>query len=259
MKIYRFIIEPFWKWLTRTNVKPQPNFLQHIDVDTLNEKVRKSAEEGAFKEINDYYTSWNSPYRKKIQEKLEAVELRGNLELPDIIGIINDSLVKEIDAIANEAVAKTFVPLVKRFLIRAEAEVNFSEILKEFVESTCGEEYDDYSIDIAESKYDWLNINLSCTYEGKTKSCEIVLHKDRDAEKENIKRYRLLSLPYNKEGLSKNMKLSVDGITLEMPFTTDVLKDSFVSYIARLVIAKSRITMDIEDFDKSLFKKECHC
>ena len=50
------------------------------------------------------------------------------------------------------------------------------------------------------------------------------------------------------------------GVTLEMPFTAKVLEDSFVSYIAKLIIAKTQITFDVSDFNEDMFPEdECHC
>jgi hypothetical protein len=55
------------------------------------------------------------------------------------------------------------------------------------------------------------------------------------------------------------MKIKVEGAELEMPFTPDVLRDDFISFMARLVISKSVITMDTTDFDDNLFPERCHC
>ena len=60
----------------------------------------------------------------------------------------------------------------------------------------------------------------------------------------------------------QTMKLSVEnGVTLELPFTKDILKDEFMSYIARLVMSGSLIILDVEDFDDWMFPEDdgCHC
>ena len=50
------------------------------------------------------------------------------------------------------------------------------------------------------------------------------------------------------------MKLSIEnGVTLELPFTKDILKDNFTSYIARLVMSGSLIIMDVEYFEDWMF------
>lgn len=53
----------------------------------------------------------------------------------------------------------------------------------------------------------------------------------------------------------------MDGVTLEMPFTRDVLADDFTAYIARLVIGNCLITMDCTDFRDEMFPEdeECRC
>jgi hypothetical protein len=62
--------------------------------------------------------------------------------------------------------------------------------------------------------------------------------------------------------ITKKMKISLDGgATLELPFTPGILEDNFLSYIAKLIIANSRITFDVKDFNEDMFpeNEECHC
>ena len=74
----------------------------------------------------------------------------------------------------------------------------------------------------------------------------------------------IMSLPsdFKRKGIQETMKLSLnDGVTLEMPFTSDVLHDGFMSYLARLVMAESKITIDVKEFNEDLFpeRENCHC
>lgn len=232
-----------------------------IDMTVIQEKANEYALKGAVETIKDFYSGYNSPYRKAIEESLTGRSLGFNFDLPDIVAAINDNLSKEVDSIANTAIAQTFIPLVQKFLTREEKEIKFSDILKEFVDEHSLNNYNDCSCEVLENeRHGWLSVSIV----GENKSYDLTLHKDYQSEKDGIKKYCFLSLPY-RDGInnsygSKSMKLSLnDGATLEMPFTRDVLSDRFTSYIARLIMSKSLITMDTDSFHEDMFPERCHC
>lgn len=230
-----------------------------LNMETLQEKATQYAMQGALESIKDYYTGWTSPFRKAIDEELKSKSIGTGLDLPDIIGLINTSLSNEIDVIANSAVAETFVPLVKRFLTREKDEMMFSEVLKEVIRYSNEKEYENCSMEINErpSPYDWLELQINM---GEVKY-DITLHLDYNTKKEAIKKYCVLSLPRrNEEIKNRVMKITDNNVTLELPFIPDVLKNPIVSFFARMIIAKTKITMDCKDFDESMFPEdECHC
>lgn len=229
-----------------------------IDPEVLQEKVNQAAMKGALSTIEDFYTGYNSPFKKAIKEDLESKEIRHSFELPDIIATINDTLTTEIDRIANTAISKSFVPLVQRFLTRTEVEIKFSDILKEFIESNYGSDREYFEVSIKRhEKYSWLDVNLS----SEDRTYRLTLHTDYKSEKEGNIKYIFLGLPYTDNGRIQTMKLSVEnGVTLELPFTRDIIKDEFMSYIARLVMSGSLITMDVEDFEDWMFPEDgCSC
>jgi hypothetical protein len=90
-----------------------------IDFNVLQQKANEAAMNGAIKTIEEFYTKWDSPYRKMVQEALNKTTIGegiGGLELPDVVSLINNSLSKEIDHIANTALAKTWLPPCSRVL-----------------------------------------------------------------------------------------------------------------------------------------------
>lgn len=229
-----------------------------IDTETLKEKANEYAMKGAIKTIEEFYTSYNSPYRKAVEEELKKQEIGTGIELPDVIGLINQSLSIQIDQIANAAVANTFVPLVNKFLTREKSEVMFSEILRQFIDLFGYEDVEPYQFEIEieeDPQHGWLSITLSC----EKRKYEFTLHKNHNKNPNEKKTYVALSLPRGKDGHSK-MKIKIEGAELEMPFTPDVLRDNFTSYIARLILSRSIITMDVTEFNDDLFpERECHC
>lgn len=220
-----------------------PVILPELNIAELQLKANEYAMKGALDSIKEFYSGYNSPYKKKIEESLMNKEAGGLcFELPDIIAVLNDSLKKEIDEIANTAIAKTFVPLVKRILMREEPKIEFSTILKRIIELKQAKSYE-CSVEVEKHEYGWLEIKLDC----KGKKYELVLHK----QEEGI--YQFMSLPYTKTLHKETMRISLDGATLEMPFITDVLKDDITSYIARLVLSRTFIEMDCNEFDEYWF------
>jgi len=231
-----------------------------LDAAVLQEKATEYAMKGAVETIKEFYTGYNSPWKKQIEASLSKTETSVHLDLPDILALINESLTAEITKIANTAVSKTFVPLVNKFLSREEKEIKFSDILKEFIKAYDTDEPDDFYIDINKrEQYGWLDITLQSA----DSSYSFTLHEDYNSKKEEKEKYWLGSIP-EKDSKEKRyqttMKLRIEGGELEMPFVRDVLSDDFQSYMARLVIGQSLITMDCRDFNEDWFENDnCHC
>jgi len=241
------------------NNKNMDNLNVTVDSNILQEKAKEFAMKGALKAIEDYYTGYDSPFKKLIIEQLSQNSIDAHsLSLPDIIALINEHLTIEIDAIANTAVAKTFIPLVTRFLTRQEKAADFSDILKEFIETAgySDKEPDDFNVCIEENeKWEWLTIEVSDL----KRSYTFTLHMDSESKKAGHKKYKLLSMPHTEKTEVGKMKLQIDNASLELPFTRDILKDQFVSYLAGFVISDTIITMDTRDFDEEMFPDRCHC
>lgn len=241
-----------------------------IDNELLQKKANEFAQKGAEECIKEFYTGYNSPYKKAIEENLKNKGLDSSFSIPDIIGVLNDKFSQEIDQIANQAIAKSFIPLVKDFLIREDSEMKFSNILKKFIEETNFEyndlDADDYTVEKVE-EYD-RSSSLRSTFfsyqisNGKT-GYELRFYRKNETFIE------IMSLPYRMDENNKysrsyesnqKMKISLDGgATLELPFTKGILEDRFISFIARLVIGNNNIIFDVEDFDEDMFPKDDHC
>jgi len=229
-----------------------------LDLAVLQEKANAFAMQGATESLKEFYLGWNGAYRKAIDEDLKNKGLAANLDLPDIVGILNETLSNTVDGIVSEAIAKSFIPQVKRFFTREEPEILFSDFLKQFIQYQSEKEPYNFECSVDRNvSYGWLNIKISC----EDKQYELTLHEQWETrKKEGIeKKYNALSLPYESK-TKQNMVLSFDGAKLELPFTRDILKDDFLSYVARLIMCKSNITMDVTEFDDDMFSRdECHC
>lgn len=235
------------------------NITAVLDLKAIQEKANEYAMKGAIESIKEYYSGYNSPFRKKIDEELKNQSTGPFIKLPDIIAVLNESLSKEVDEIANAAIAKTFVPMIKRFLTRENAEMSFSEFLREFIELTDSKSIDDVSVDVTrEAKYSWITIEIRSS----ENDYRLTLHQDHESKKEGKEKYHVLSLPENysvKMNKQPVMKMSIGDATLEIPFTRDILRDNFTAFIARLVLSDTKITMDRDDFSEDMFPEQCHC
>ena len=149
-----------------------------LDMEKIQEKANEYALEGALKCIKEFYTGYNSPFKKAIEGHLEKSSPSFCFTIPEVMGVINESLSSQIDIIANEAIAKSYVPLVRKFLTRGEEVIRVSNIVDRFKKQ---HEYDDEPIEVEMSKderYGWYNMKLECGDE----ECSITLHEDSKNE-----------------------------------------------------------------------------
>lgn len=238
-----------------------------LDLAVLQQKANDAAMKGAQAALDEFYNSYNSPYKKAIEENLKSKAVDNNFDIPDIIAVINEKLSEEVDLIANMAVSKTFIPLVKKFLTRENAEIKFSEILEKFVEHSDFDEDEDDQYDyVVEQKDRYANSpTLHSTFYTYTISNSKMGYELHFYDNKGV--ITLTSIPSVKDEngryWSKNinskrtMKITLDeGATLELPFTAGVLEDEFLSFCARLVIGNNKIVFDSKEFEDYMFTKE---
>ena len=245
------------------------HILPVINTEELQKKANEYAQKGAEECLKEFYTGYNSPYKKAIEENLQGKGVDYAFDLPDIVGVLNDKFSAEIDEIANTAVAKSFVPLLKRFLVREDPNVKFSDILKVFIKESRYEYNDDLDV----SDYELEKIED----DSRSYSTSFFQYKLTNGKigyelrffKKDENTIQIMSLPYMMDDSKRytrsydsnqKMKISLDGgATLELPFTKGILEDEFTSFIARLVIGNNNIVFDVEDFDEDMFPQDDHC
>lgn len=251
------------------------NIIPVINTELLQQKANEYAMKGAEDALKEFYTSYNSPYKKAIEDNLQNKGVDNTFDIPDIIGVLNDKFSQQVDEIANSAIAKTFIPMVKKFLTRENDEIKFSEILEAFIKRTDFEyndlDYDDYTVEkITEYDDSPILINTFFSYQISNGELgyELKFYRNKRKDSEEV---TITSLPYLLDNSGKynsryetqqKMKISLDGgATLELPFTKGVLDDDFTSFIARLVIGNNKIIFDTHEFDEDMFPQNdsCHC
>lgn len=231
-----------------------------IDTDALQQKANEYAQKGAEEVLKEFYTGYESPYKEAIDANLKNKGLNDfPFGLPDIVGILNEKIIEEFDGLANSAIAQTLIPYAKSLLTRQEENVKFSDILTKFIEKEFDKEDDDpedFTCEVnKDSRHDWLNITLSSPSD----SYELTFHTHK--KEDEIQKYQILSLPREgKDSYRKEMKITVGDVKIEIPITTGLLKNDFTAFLASILISKSKITMDVTDFDEDMFPRDhCHC
>jgi hypothetical protein len=235
------------------------NILPVLNVEQLQQKANEFAQKGAEECIKEFYTGYNSAYKKSIEENLKGKTISDwPLGLPDIVGVLNEKIIAEFDDIANTAIAQTLIPYAKELLNRTKDVVPFSEILAKFIESEYDKEDDDsedFICEVSKSNHGWLNVVLS----NSELSLDLTLHTKKEAYENPT--YQILSLPRdNSKNYGRNMVVKVGDVSIEMPITTGLLKNKFTAFVASMLISRSEIIMDVTDFDEDMFPKDhCHC
>jgi hypothetical protein len=241
-----------------------------LNLDKIQDKVNESAKKAADSVIEEFYTSYNSPYKKALKEHLEQQKGNIHFELPSILEIINKAIQEEINLLANKAIATTYLPMVSDILISTKKEINFSEILKAYVEMINEKEddveIDDFFVEVKQDKeFDWLNIVINYS---SSEEFTFTLHRKRhkDKEHENNPLYNLLS-PYHDKGvyksttgIKKEMEISKDNFSVKIPYENFHYYDNFRKLLVKLLINKTDIKIDSQDFDEDWIERdECRC
>ena len=124
-------------------------------IELPEEKIQQLAEkyamEGAEKAIREYYTGYNSPYMKMMEEHLKAIAPNPRFDLPDLTAAINKALSDRIMDMANEVVAKTYVKLFNRIFTPNEYnQVTATMLFQQFGDYIKDREGDDFDSDALE-------------------------------------------------------------------------------------------------------------
>lgn len=228
-----------------------------IDMAKIMEAANEYAMQGAKAALKDYYTGYNSPYIKAIREHLENEVPSFNLDLTGIMASLNEALVTIIDQVVNEAVAKSYIPLVRQLLTRSQQQVKVSDIVSKFIDTyqyLTEWDRDNYmAILHKDENYGWYKLLLSS--EEDAVKFNITLHQISVEDK----RYCVLDIPCDEElgdraGRIKYTFTCDDGreVKMDMPYGYGILKNDFIRYIANLVTFQVPVVIDSFDLDEIL-------
>lgn len=238
-----------------------------LDKELLEKTASELAHKAAVDVLKDFYTGYNSPFKKQLEEDFKSKVTSFHFQLPDIIATLNEKIAVEVDKIANTAIARTYLPLATKMLTKVEPEIKLSEFLTDFIKTTSYEYDHDLDTDDFEfsTELKWPDSNVLKDYYLATiyfpkKTYEFSVKVKQDQE--NRKYMVIQDLPYKNDSSHQQMELSLaNGSSLKMPFTKDVLRDPFIVELARYIMADAKIIFDVDGFSEEMFpdRNNCHC
>ena len=235
------------------------NLKVELDFAVIQQKANEAATRAYLEEVNNYYTGYNSPFRKAIEKDLSRQGFNVHIKLPDVMAIINDSLNQHVTEIANIAIANSFIPLVNDMFAGIDKKtIKFSEIVEKFKEIAKEEDEDicEIYVQVEESKHKWLDVKMDVEKKyNRDAKYQFTLHRNMGSKGEYIEGYKLLSFPYDRENIyNPKMIVHAENCKIEMPFCREILKDAFIRFLGGLLLGQLIIEMD--DFDCGINQEE---
>lgn len=194
-----------------------------IDQELLNKKATEFAEKAMIAELESYYSSYSSPFRKKIKEALDAKEISVHFDLPDVLSHINKVIEAEHSSIVDSFLKLTVVDDVRNSLRLQPKEISFSDFLQGVMESDYNfqEDYlDEYSVEVEDKTDRTQKITISY----KNKDIEITVQTFDDG-----KSYKFCREPYYKKEnyVLRRIESYLLSLALSGTYITSFNVDSF--------------------------------
>ena len=230
-----------------------------FDEKRLQEMAQQYAMQGAEKAIKDFYTGYDSPFMNAIQRELkEKMETNLFFELSQMTAAINQALNDKVSEMANTVVANTFLPMLNRMFSQERKTVVTTQDLYEHFGDAMKEDLDDdfdperMELEIKKSPGTYSDHQyLYFRYDGDTKyELSLMSNSDPKTDEHGNTFYMITSLPgcsqYRMDNYPRERQMRIrlkEGVTLEMPFTPDVLRDEFMRYVAGLLLTNTLVTV----------------
>ena len=175
-----------------------------------------------------------------------------DFDLPDLTAAINKALADKITDLANQVVAKTYIPLFNSFLTPCkENVVSTQSLFQEFGDYVKDRDEDDFDSEDLEFEVKHGSYGLSSLlfkYRGDVEFDLSIWESGRNEKGDQL--YIISRLPGTSQwdhlnNKARMMKLTLaDGATAEVPIMDDVLSNDFMAYCAKLLICKTKIEID---------------
>lgn len=217
----------------------------NLDPEKLKEIGVNAMYKAAEDTIKSYYNDYDSPFKKLIREQLKAHRANIHLEMPGILGLLNDRLNAFADQVANESFSKLFIPEVSDFLLNAPTVTKISELVALYAKENYIEPHQVNFSAEKHPRHGWISLKIGY----KKEAYNLTLHYN-DLIKKEASGYVFLSLPYDRNRHESKMVLRVgENASLELPYRTDVLRDRFTNEIAKMVLARTLVELDFENLE----------
>lgn len=233
------------------------------------EAIQKVANEAATKavieEVNNFYTGYNSPYRKQVKEWLAQNAPSLMLELPEFGELVQQSLKAEIDKIVKTISIENYARAIREDLSHQNLNEDGTLNITELCEAACDyAELDDH-YDDGDDSVD-MEITDDNTY-GRKKRVTIKIVRDGDEKEFNFSLYphdnkqeeqwQIIGMPYatREDGLyyDKVRVHTPDKLTIELPGYCGVSDNKLLMAIARCVMFRTPIRINKSWFSRSRY------
>ncbi len=228
-----------------------------LDENKIQEMAEKYAIQGAEQAIKNFYTGYDSQFKKKVEKELaDKVQTNFFFQLPLLTAAINQAINDKVTEMANTMVANTFLPMLNRMFTQERKTVVTTQDLYEHFGDVMREDLDDeFNCDLMEldikcdTTSDYTFRDLSFRYDGNEKFRLSLMQSSRkETDEYGNALYMITALPgcsqyhadyYPRE---RQMRLRLkNDVTLEMPFVPDVLRDEFMCYVASLLLNNTKV------------------
>lgn len=216
-----------------------------LDENKLQEMAEKYAYEGAEKAIRDFYSGYDSPFMKKVQKEMEEkLETNYFFKLPNLTAAINEAINNKVTEMANAVVANTYLPMLNNMFTGVDdKEVTTQDLFDCFGKTIQDDDlnFDPDELEIRIEKGAYICYHVSFVYRDEV---YYMISLCETNDKHGL--YNITGLPDRRKSIvydpQKQMRIVLkNGHKIEMPFTPDVLRDSFMQYIAKLLLNNSLV------------------
>lgn len=220
-----------------------------LDEEKIQQMAEKYALEGAEKAVREYYTGYNSPYVKAMEEHLKKQLPSRWFDLPDLTAAINQALNNKIATLCNQVVAQTYIRVFDRIMSgNGSGVVSSQEIYQHYCGYVKDREDDDFDgeeleCEVEHSPYGFNYLLMK--YNGEMEFRLSLYEDGRNEQGDQL--YSITSLPHTGQFAHLDGKLPMMSIKLDenrtasVPITPDVLSNEFMAYIANILIHGKKI------------------
>lgn len=230
-------------------------FVPSISNEEIQQAVNESARQGMLKQIEEFFTGYNSPFQEKVKEYLsEQIPGDFRLDIAGCMALINEGLQAQVQEIAHKAIAQSYAPMVQQLLTKRFDQVTFSDIVNAFVN-----EYDICNeglchAELKQNSWGSEQLKLECEDDDRI-SYSITFNPVKTSDGEKNNRYEILSMPMPDQSWQEwpTVKCCFERegtkCTMHLPLGNGVLRDSFFRFIANIVVFNIPVFKDRYHFD----------
>lgn len=222
-----------------------------LDLEKLQEVANKAAEKAAIDEIESFFTRYNSPFRKKIEDWLKNNIPNEDFQIPNFIETVQKAIVSEVEKNINVISIREAVKSIRNGIMHLpldnDGSIKLSKVFEEMssIADTDNGEIFEASLK-EESLYGWINVDVNVRSENKDFNYSFTLHKIRDDEK-----YTVIMMPSIGRHSRDAVVKTEDGLTIQLPVLQGLSNNPILLTVAKLCMFRTPVIVDTKSFYKS--------